>query len=140
MAASRLFLSTCEENNLTVWSLDSGRDGRKEKRLTTLYQVKLFRPVKHLQYLSRDISHGANGDRFMFSYESGEFDIFEIENYGSEITEKRVHLVDTDKSREHEQPLTAMDFHRNLNLILTACQGGMLKIWSTNNLKGLGDK
>jgi len=51
-----------------------------------------------------------------------------------------VHLVETDKSREHEAPLTAIDFHKNLNLCVTACQGGQVKIWATNNLKGLGDK
>jgi hypothetical protein len=62
-----------------------------------------------------------SGDRFMFSYDSGEYDIFEVEEYGSQPADKRVHLVETDKSREHESPLTAIDFHRNLNLLVTSC-------------------
>lgn len=45
--------------------------------------------------------------------------------------EKRVHLVETDKAREHEAPLTAIDFHRNLNLVATSCEGGQVKVWST---------
>jgi hypothetical protein len=76
----------------------------------------------------------------LFSYDSGEFDLFEIEEYGSASYEKRVNLIETDKSREHEQPLTAIDYHRNLNLIVTSCQGGQVKIWSTNNLRGYGEK
>ena len=34
---SKLFVSVCEEHILTVWNLDSGKDGRREKRLNTLY-------------------------------------------------------------------------------------------------------
>ena len=36
--------------------------------------------------------------------------------------------------------MTAIDFHKNLNLMVTACSAGSVKIWSTNNVKGLGDK
>jgi hypothetical protein len=87
-----LYVSTCEENKLTIWSLDAGKDSAglgssRERKLTTLYQIKLFRPVKHLQYMpaKRDsvIDSKISGDRFMLSYESGEFDIFEVESYGS---------------------------------------------------------
>jgi len=51
-----------------------------------------------------------------------------------------VNIVETDKSREHEHPLTALDFHKNLNLIVTSCVKGQVKIWSTNNVRNLGDK
>jgi WD40 repeat protein len=149
MQHTRLYASTCEENKLTIWSLDAGKNSAglgsaRERKLTTLYQIKLFRPVRHLSYMpaKRDSVIDANisGDRFMFSYDSGEFDIFEVETYGPQVHEKRVHLVETDKSREHEASLTAIDFHKNLNFMVTACQGGQVKIWSTNNVKGLGDK
>ena len=93
-------------------------------------------PAKRDSVIDANIS----GDSFMFSYDSGEFDIFEVETYGQQVHEKRVHLVETDKSREHEASLTAIDFHKNLNFMVTACQGGQVKIWSTNNVKGLGDK
>lgn len=83
---------------------------------------------------------GPNGDRFIFSYESGEWDIFEVEQFGQHALDKKVHLVETDKSKEHEESLTSIDFHRNLNLIATSCEGGQIKIWSTNNVRGYGDK
>ena len=97
--ASKLFISVCEELNLTVWYLDNTKDGRREKRLNVLYQVKLFRPIKHLRYLPRAPNMlgpgttliggsminvgtandaGPDGDRFVFSYESGEWDLFEV--------------------------------------------------------------
>ena len=38
----------------------------------------------------------------MFAYESGEFDLFEIEMYGPEFCDKRVSLIETDKTKEHE--------------------------------------
>lgn len=127
---SKLFLSICEELNLTVWFLDSSKDGRREKRLTTLYQVKLYRAVKHLAVVPR----GPEGDRFVLSYESGEWDLFEVG------ADRRVCLVETDKAKEHEAPLTALDFHRGLNLVATSCSGGQVKLWSTANVRGLGDK
>ncbi len=140
---SRLFASTCEESKLSIWSLDAGRDGnQREKRLTTLYQVKLQRPVKHLQYIhsSDEVIGKVSGDRFMFAYESGEYDLFEVEKYGPEFCDKRISLIETDKTKEHEQNITALDFHRNLNLIVSSCEGGLVKIWTTNNVKNLGDK
>jgi hypothetical protein len=33
-----------------------------------------------------------------------------------------------------------LDFHRKLNLIVSSCEGGLVKIWTTNNIKSLGDK
>ena len=76
----------------------------------------------------------------MFAYESGEFDLFEIEKYGPEFCDKRVSLIETDKTKEHEQNITALDFHRTLNLFVSSCEGGLVKIWTTNNIKNLGDK
>ena len=76
----------------------------------------------------------------MFGYESGEFDLFEVDKFGPEFLDKRVSLIETDKSKEHESNLTALDFHRNLNIFVSSCEGGMVKIWTTNNNKGLGDK
>jgi len=107
-----------------------------------LYQVKLQRPVRHLQYIPAmdDIIGKVSGDRFMFGYESGEFDLFEVETFGTEFSDKRVSLIETDKSKEHESNLTALDFHRNLNIMISSCEGGMVKIWTTNNNKNLGDK
>lgn len=121
---AKLFLTICEELNLTVWYLDSSKDGRREKRLTTLYQVKVCRGVKHMQVVPQAPSEGGL-ERFALSYTSGDWDLFEIDG------EKRVHLVETDKAREHEAPLTAIDFHRNLNLVATSCEGGQVKVWST---------
>lgn len=150
-----------------MWYLDNSKDGRREKRLNILYQVKLYRPIRHLRYLprvnmaNRSISTltnepviregsmmssgtvndgGPNGDRFIFSYESGEWDIFEVEQFGQHALDKKVHLVETDKSKEHEESLTSIDFHKNLNLVATSCEGGQIKIWSTNNVRGYGDK
>jgi hypothetical protein len=51
-----------------------------------------------------------------------------------------INLIETDKSKEHEETLTSVDFHRNLNLIATSCLQGQVKLWSTNNVRGLGDK
>lgn len=38
----------------------------------------------------------------MFAYESGEYDLFDIEKYGPEFCDKRVSLIETDKTKEHE--------------------------------------
>ena len=76
----------------------------------------------------------------MFAYESGEYDLFDVEKYGTEFCDKRVSLIETDKTKEHEQNITALDFHRVLNLIVSSCEGGLVKIWTTNNIKNLGDK
>ena len=94
--------------------MDAGKNvggigSARERKLTTLYQIKIFRPVRHLSYMpaKRDSVIDANisGDRFIISYDSGEFDIFEVETYGTQVHEKRVYLVETDKSREHEDCL-----------------------------------
>lgn len=53
---------------------------------------------------------GGPCERFIFSYDSGEWDLFEI---AREMGSKRkfVSLIETDKTREHEEPLTAIDYH-----------------------------
>lgn len=129
MQASKIFLSTCEELNLTVWYLDASKESRREKRLNILYQVKMYRPAYHVRYLPRLDATGnllketSEGDRFILSYESGEWDMFEVED-AAHPSGRKINLVETDKTKEHEKALTAIDHHINLNLIVTSCEGG----------------
>lgn len=66
---------------------------------------------------------GGHGDRFLLSYESGEWDLFEVEDQ-VEAGRRLINLIETDKSKEHEESLTSVDFHKNLNLIATSCLSG----------------
>lgn len=39
-------------------------------------------------------------------------------------------MVLAEKIKEHEESLTALDYHRKLGYLLTSCKEGNLKIWS----------
>ena len=41
----------------------------------------------------------------------------------------RVNHLEADKSKEHDSPLTGIDYHSGLNLLVTSCTEGIIKIW-----------
>ena len=63
-------------------------------------------------------------DRFVLAFSSGEQELIQYNG----ITEEP-HLVLTEKIKEHEAPLTSLDYHRKLQYLLTSCKEGTLKLW-----------
>ena len=43
----------------------------------------------------------------------------------------KFNLIETEKSKEHDQPLTSIDFNRKKNLIVSSCTGGIIKLWTS---------
>ena len=39
-------------------------------------------------------------------------------------------LVVAEKIKEHEAPLTSLDYHKRLGFLLSSCEAGTLKLWS----------
>jgi len=38
--------------------------------------------------------------------------------------------MESEKSKEHEAPLTGLDYNRKLGLLVSSCEGGSIRIWS----------
>ena len=38
--------------------------------------------------------------------------------------------MESEKSKEHEAPLTGLDYNRKLGLLVSSCAGGSIRIWS----------
>ena len=71
-------------------------------------------------------------ERFIFGFENGEFDLFELKPtpHDPEMPLKVFH-IETEKTKEHENQLTSMDYHKKLHLIVTSCASGIIKLWSS---------
>ena len=41
-------------------------------------------------------------------------------------------LLESEKSREHEAPLTGLDYNRKLGLVVSSCSEGVITIWTFN--------
>jgi len=39
-------------------------------------------------------------------------------------------LLESEKSKEHEAPLTGLDYNRKLGLMVSSCEGGSIRVWS----------
>lgn len=39
-------------------------------------------------------------------------------------------LLESEKQKEHEAPLTGLDYNRHLGLMVSSCEAGSIRIWS----------
>lgn len=64
-------------------------------------------------------------DRIWLGFDSGDQEALE---YNGET--EQLYLIEAEKQKEHEAPLTGHDYNRNLGLFVTSCAGGTVRIWS----------
>ena len=41
-------------------------------------------------------------------------------------------IIESEKQKEHESYLTGIDYNKKLGLIVSSCQGGIIRIWNLN--------
>ncbi|CDW84829.1 UNKNOWN [Stylonychia lemnae] len=126
----QIFITICEELIVKIWGID-----QREKKINIFYQMQIYRPIKYLVNIMNDY--------VLFAFESGDFEIFEVQaSFGlvRQMTldpkrqfvqqqQVRVNHLEAEKSKEHDSPLTGVDYHEGLNLLVTSCQEGIIKIW-----------
>lgn len=66
-----------------------------------------------------------NLDRFWLGFDSGDQEVFEYDGETQVLS-----LIESEKQKEHEAPLTGLDYNRNLGLIVSSCAAGSIRIWS----------
>ena len=64
-------------------------------------------------------------DRIWLGFNSGDQEAFEYDNQAQTLF-----LMESEKSKEHEAPLTGLDYNRKLGLLVSSCEGGSIRIWS----------
>jgi WD40 repeat protein len=42
----------------------------------------------------------------------------------------KFYQVESEKQKDHEKPITGLDYNRKMGLIASSCQQGIIKIWS----------
>ena len=67
----------------------------------------------------------ANSDRVWLGFDSGDQEVFEYDGDTQVLS-----LIESEKQKEHEAPLTGLDYNRKLGLIVSSCAAGSIRIWS----------
>lgn len=58
-------------------------------------------------------------------FQSGDQEVFQYDG-----KTQKFYLVESEKQKEHEAPLTGFDYNRKLGIVVTSCEGGSIRIWS----------
>ena len=99
--------------------------------MKTLCTYKIIRNLTYLSVLEGCWKLGPQEetkpatDRIWMGFDSGDQELFEYD--GSNFM-----LLETEKSKEHEAPLTGIDYNRKLGLVVSSCKEGMIRIWTLN--------
>ena len=67
--------------------------------------------------------------RFLIFFEQGESEMFEYDGSKQTLTWKQ-----TEKTREHEFPVTSCDFNQRLKVLVTGDSKGNIRLWSEDKL------
>ena len=130
----QLFISICEEQILKFWTINGD-----ERKITVHYEWPCYRQVSHIE----SIHSTTNGSNFILAFASGDFEVFNVNSQNhvmrrASLSPARqvmhmqkitVQKVETDKGREHDSSLTAVDYHPLMELLVTSCQEGVIKVW-----------
>lgn len=66
-------------------------------------------------------------DRIWLGFDSGDQEAFEYDDKTQTLS-----LLESEKSKEHEAPLTGLDYNRKLGLLVSSCEGGSIRVWSSD--------
>lgn len=61
-------------------------------------------------------------DRIWLGFESGDQEVFQFDG-------QDLYQIQSEKQKEHEAPLTALDYNKNLGLTITSDESGIIRIW-----------
>ena len=64
-------------------------------------------------------------DRIWLGFDSGDQELFEYDG-------ENLILLESEKSKEHEAPLTGLDYNRRSGLMVSSCEDGNIRIWTLN--------
>ena len=82
------------------------------------YQINMFRPLKCILNLGED--------HLMIGFQSGDFNFYRVTSTKEKL---KICQIETDKTKDHYDEITAFDFNEKLKLLISSCIGGLLKIW-----------
>jgi len=80
----------------------------------SICSFKIIRNLKFFRILDHEDDH--NKDRMWLSFDSGDQEAFE---YDGNL--QKLFLIESEKQKEHEAPLTGLDYNRNLELFVSSC-------------------
>lgn len=64
-------------------------------------------------------------NRVLFTFKSGDQELFRYDGCTNQFLQ-----IESDKQNEHDCPITAVDYNRQLGLLVSSDQGGFIKLWS----------
>lgn len=79
------------------------------------------------QVLELDPPKPSQIDRIWLGFQTGDQEAFQYDGETQILS-----LVESEKQKEHESPLSGMDYNRKQGLIVSSCQGGSIRIWNTD--------
>ena len=74
---------------------------------------------------AEQVKSASTVDRIWLGFESGDQEAFEYDH-----DMQTLYLIESEKSKEHEAPLTGLDYNKKLGLLESSCEGGSIRIWS----------
>lgn len=124
---SKTFVSVGREQDFWLWTIN-----KEERNVKLLSSFKIVRNLRFFCVMDgwsneaqRPPQQGSKVDRFWLGFESGDQEVFQYDG-----EEQALHLIESEKQKEHEAPLTGLDYHRKLELMVTSCEGGSIRVWS----------
>ena len=64
-------------------------------------------------------------DRIWLGFQTGDQEAFQYDGETQVLS-----LVESEKQKEHESPLSGMDYNRKQGLVISSCEGGSIRIWN----------
>ena len=120
---SKTFVSVGRELDFLLWKISP-----EERNIKHICGFKIQRSLKYFCILDGKASESDSGsciDRFWLGFQSGDQEVFQYDGES-----QMLHLIESEKQKEHEAPLTGLDYHRKLGYVVTSCEGGTIRIWN----------
>lgn len=120
---SKTFVSVGREHDFLLWNINP-----EERNIRHICGFKLQRGLSYFQILdgkASDTETDKSSDRIWLGFQSGDQEVLQYDGQTEQL-----YLVESEKQKEHEAPLTGFDYNRRLGYVVTSCQGGSIKIWN----------
>lgn len=112
-----VFISACNDRIVKFWRV-------KQRKPTVFITFKIEKDICDAMVITSP-KESTTIERFLLIFKSGESEIFEFDS-----ADNSLHWIESEKTREHDTQLTGFDYNSTLGLILTADQGGNIKVWT----------
>lgn len=120
---AKTFVSVGREHDFLLWTINP-----EERNIRHVCGFKLQRGLSYFSVLDGKACESdgeTTADRIWLGFQSGDQEVFLYDGASEQLQ-----LIESEKQKEHEAPMTGFDYNRRLGYVVTCCEGGSIKIWT----------